>query len=765
MPTVCLCLELARDWLGRMGFLGLAMWGLGRGGGPACWAVGEPPLSARVVAGSGGWRAGAGLALTVAEVGVYEVSSAEIADGLGLAVEEVGRRLLAGELSLSTRGRAVAYIPVAKGVGLRFFGFPSKTAYSDSGMYVLREGAGLLAPVKRLAAPVEPGNPVVFCQRVYEEDRLATLDLRTAGDQDVWSWAKLSSGDAILGQIEVPVQVVGRRAGPATLTVCLRGGCAVVGVAAEHHVELSINGRPIGEVRWGGLTEMRQALSFSSMLLRDGENRVGFRALAVDGVVAGVCLLESFELGYSRQATVVDGWLEAYLPGAATYAFSGFSEPEVELLEVTDPSRPTVLAGGVVKACDGGYELSFQTGERGRRVVAYVPAALKLPNLRRVAVDTLKDRANAADYLVVCPASLLAAGERLAEYRRQANGMLTRVVTFEQVIDAFADSANEPLAIRELLVYAREHWAQAPQYVALVGAGNYAYYGPAADNPLPPPLIANRFGVHCNDAPLADLDGDGFPEVAVGRIPVRDDRQMVDYLDKLWRYEKGDLRQWAQSALLVADASDGAGERFAADVAELAGLLPSTVSRQLLAVDSTAVAAARGQLLSALAAGVRLFCYVGHGSLTQLSRHGLLTAADCLQLVDNELPTLLLAASCLVGNFAVPGRASLGEQMLLLPNGGAVGVVAAVSMLNNSANLHFNRALLRAMLASEGGTLGEALLAMPRGPGVDSGRARSGESFAVLGCPALRLRLQGRGEPAPVWEAQFGLKGESGERP
>ncbi len=679
-----------------------------------------------------------GLVLTTGAEGVYQVTATQLAEALWLSEAEARAAILAGQFALTRQELPVAYLPAVDGAFLRFFAVALKTPYTKANVYHLRPGPGLLATTVELPGPAAEFVDELLVFRLFEEDMVPTLDLRLRTDQDVWSWTKLQAGDPIFGTSTFSVRTVGRRAGLALLSLRLRGGVDAL-PELDHLVELLINGTVVGKVSWGGFAEAVLEAEFDALLLVDGRNTIGVRSLPVAGVAGGVCTVESFDLFYPGQATASGNWLDGQLAGAGTYAYAGFSTGAIELLDATQPDRPIRLAGGVAEPAAGKWRLRFALPTDGRRVVGFTATAVKTPVVRPLAAATLEDAGNATDYLVVAPASLLAAAELLADYRR-GTGLDVLVASFEAVCDAFAAGVRDPLAIRRLLVHARAHWAKPPRFVVLVGDGTYDYYGYHAygDNLLPPPLIATEFGVFANDAPLADLDDDGWPDLPLGRIPVENAAQMAAYLVKLANWENNDPSAWPLTALLAADASTTGVERFAVNAAALGQWLPTAATTHLLEVDVANPEATRVELLRLLNAGARLFNYVGHGSLSQLSPYGLLRSVDIGGLANAELPTVLIAASCLVGQFSVPGHDSLAENLLLAANGGAVAVIAAVAPTYNSANLFFNRQLLLAFDDSAHVTLGEAFLTAAR---AERNGSYASDVYTLLGDPAMGCRL------------------------
>jgi hypothetical protein len=80
--------------------------------------------------------------------------------------------------------------------------------------------------------------------------------------------------------------------------------------------------------------------------------------------------------------------------------------------------------------------------------------------------------------------------------------------------------------------------------------------------------------------------------------------------------------------------------------------------------------------------GVRLINYMGHGGIGIVSAQGLIREADVGQM-DNTVTPAFVGLTCLINNYAVPGRDSLGE---LLVNEADAGMVVSWAASGESYN-------------------------------------------------------------------------------
>ncbi|NJL32772.1 MAG: hypothetical protein HC893_01580, partial [Chloroflexaceae bacterium] len=212
-----------------------------------------------------------------------------------------------------------------------------------------------------------------------------------------------------------------------------------------------------------------------------------------------------------------------------------------------------------------------------------------------------------ADYLAIGAPELLEAVGPLLEYHA-ANGLTTLALPWEAVVNEFHGGMPEPAAIRALLQHARQHWQRVPSYLLLVGDATYdprGYVDAPPPHMLPAPMVLTEYGGEtASDLPLADLDGDSIPDLAVGRIPAHTPAQVRALVERTLDYAAAPAPP--ARVLAVADGQEARFWRdaqqflqpFAADTA----LLTSTPrQRRRTAADraGTCTRAADGGLLRA----------------------------------------------------------------------------------------------------------------------------------------------------------------------
>ncbi len=137
--------------------------------------------------------------------------------------------------------------------------------------------------------------------------------------------------------------------------------------------------------------------------------------------------------------------------------------------------------------------------------------------------------------------------------------------------------------------------------------------------------------------------------------------------------------------------------------------------------------------------GAYLLNYVGHGSTKALGHEEFFGLKDARAWRNIKHLPILVASSCFFANNDWEQDLTLGRDMLFMPQGGSIAIVAATRLTYNYSNQLFNSHLLRSIFPSASmpqyHALGDAVrVAKNKTPG---GENRS--KYALLGNPALPL--------------------------
>jgi hypothetical protein len=231
---------------------------------------------------------------------------------------------------------------------------------------------------------------------------------------------------------------------------------------------------------------------------------------------------------------------------------------------------------------------------------------------------------------------------------------------------------------------------------------------------------------------LADFDGDGLAEMAVGRLPARTALEVATMVTKIIEY---DQTTRPEGVLLVADANNDVVD-YDATSSELRAMIPDDQHIEQINRGSLDAVTARIRLLDAINRGQKVINYNGHGNLDSW-RGSLLTSSDVNLLGNRHNLSLFLMMTCLNGYFQDAQSDSLAESLIKAENGGAVAVWASSAMTLPSDQGAMNIEMFKRLFdTSNSWTLGEA-----------AKRARAAAlnkdvrlTWILLGDPTTRLR-------------------------
>jgi len=683
------------------------------------------------------------LKITTGAGGLCFIAAGEMADRLGLSATEVMARVDNLEFELSCQGQPVPYLPSAEPAGLLFYSQEAADPHAPHNVYWLSPGTGLAMDEVEASAPTAgPMTSVLAATFHFEEDRFPVPAFYRDPRADFWHWDYIVAGDARYGKksftVELPEIVP---FGWATLDVQLKGVSDTNCGAGEHHVRVAVNGEVVGEGFWQGTEEYRLSLRFGSVRLRNGPNEIEVRGLLDTCASHSVFYVDSFDLTCQRVGHTTTDELVVQRYGADRCTVGGFTDPAILVLDVTRPAAPRWLAGVTVTAAADGHRVAFSPAALENRYLTVSPAGFRRPEALagRPGPGALRDMAP-AEYIVIAPPELADGAAAFADYRR-FRGLTTAVVDLERIYDEFGHGLATPGAVREFLGFAWREWATPPRYVLLLGKGTFDYRDcqGRGDNLIPPLLVSTTHGLFPADHLLADVDGDdGRPEMIVGRIPAVTEAELADYLAKVTVFEGGQ-GDWRQNVLLLSDNPDDGGH-FPADTDALADDIPAGHRIAHVSLEDVDAVTARQLTTYNLRVGVGFVNYLGHAAVDRLAQEGLLRSADVAQLDNGDRPPVLAAFTCVLGQFAIPGYRTLGEILVLQPEGGAVAVWSPSGLSRHPDALAMNRQLIRAIYQEHIPVLGDALQRMLTDYAAADGIREMMLIYNLLGDPALIIQ-------------------------
>ena len=502
------------------------------------------------------------------------------------------------------------------------------------------------------------------------------------------------------------------------LSVDLIGVTNWPGSAPDHRVELRVDGVTVSSAVFDGLRA--QTLTAKTTLPASGNLPVELRVSGDTGFDYDLVYLDRIALRYPRRIVAEAGMLAipALQATGDAWAENAGDDDDGESLLASSFEGQDQIPGFVAAGLGGGALGYADTGHGWRALSAVTtaggsmwpvaagarywlgePTALAAPR-----VDTLVEVApllqGQADYLVITHALFEPHLAPLVA-RQQARGLSVRVVDVAQVYAQFNDHVPEAEAIQRFIDKAVAQMGV--QYVLLVGADTYDYKNFLGTGSVS--LVPTRYAAYGDivryapaDGLYVDRNGDGAPEAAIGRLPVRSVAELQVLL------AKSAAAAAPRRALLVSPA-DESDAPFRAVHEGFAARWPVGWTLDRAYVDELGLDPTRAALGNALNQRLGVLSFVGHSAPTQWSFDPVLSTADLSG--HTGLADLVVQWGCWNSYFVAPTANTLAHGFLLTPSSGAAAVIGVTSLTDLKSHEALGNLLLPELAA--GVRIGDAL--------------------------------------------------------
>ncbi len=481
--------------------------------------------------------------------------------------------------------------------------------------------------------------------------------------------------------------------------------------------------------------------------------------------------------------------------GAWLYKIGPFSvgpDSMPRVFDVSDPLAPIELTSVDYRALGPGeWEMRFRRAESGRRRYRVIPdwsggskivkppnsdvvdaSSASRQNLRRPVDDG--GEPVGADYLLIYYDGFKAAADTLRRWRREHLPMAGRSAPYDTfsvpisaLYDQFSGGRTDPAAIRNFLRAAYTYWSPRPSFVTFLGDASFDFKNLKGEAPAGTPgslvpsyengfddIVARKYA---SDDWMLNVDDpvQVVPDFYGGRIPAGDAASAMSYVrDKLLSYERAaPLGEWRDRVMLIADDNEQGSQPDAiywGHLEQTARLdrfgLPPEVDRLYVYLHTypdgpnDTKPGAKADILRNLADGVVMFNYIGHGSPFQITDESVFIEPDAGALTNKTRPSVFVAASCDVGKYDDPTVTSMGERLVLNPNGGTIAVVSATELafsnINAALNLNLYQQLFRRDAAS-----GQFEIPLAQGLLAAKSGSVNNQKYQLMGDAAMRLAL------------------------
>lgn len=512
---------------------------------------------------------------------------------------------------------------------------------------------------------------------------------------------------------------------------------------------------------------------------------VSFRNIAMNSVFPSRSGSVNFLLEYGATAATSFGWLDyislqarvrnefrgnSYIMRDHTAAnfitlrYNLYHAPEdVVVWDITEPNRITSLkteseAGRKYFQINGGVKKEF---------IAFSPQeSFPRPDLIGKLENQNLHEITSADLVIVYAGNHETEARRLATHRSEHDGLNVILIEDNKIYNEFGGGIKDPMSIRN---FARMIYERDPQFrfLLLFGDGTFDHrdiYNQGLDfnNYIPTYQSLhsnNKVGTYPSDDFYALLDEErsttlqGNLDVGVGRIPVTNSSQAHAVVNKIIRYDKNtdNLGDWKNRLVFLGDDEDAG--RHISDSDRLTRFLDSTYSEfninKIYADAFPQISTPGGQrypevnrtINEDIFKGIMLLNYFGHGGYKSMAQEQIMTLTDVQTWNNNDKLPVFITATCTFAPYDDSFIQSIGEEIFLKENGGAIAMFTTTRDVFANFNYQLSRSVFNYIFSRQNGIPLEFGTILRVGKNTSGAPTENTRKFALLGDPSQKISL------------------------
>jgi hypothetical protein len=656
-----------------------------------------PPLTVPLLQAQARLAGRAAIKIGVDQEGWYSLSRDElVAAGLNPRVDPRTLQLYAEtkEQAILVTGERDGRLDT--GDTVQFYGVGLDTPHTDTRVYWLTAGPGRGKRIKGARGADAGPGPLSFPYTVEHRERTVYFSALVNGEADNF-FGRIIASAPVPVALELP-HAVG--AGNAQVEVVLQGVTDIPQPGPDHRVGVALNGVDLGDVIFDGRSVGTFSASVPQGKLLPGGGNV--LTLTAEGGPTDISLVDTVRVTYQRSYAADGDELRFTAPGGTVLTLAGFGA-DATVVDVSDPANAAAVE---TAPGPGGLQVSVP-GRGGQPRLLFASQAGSDPAwIEGNAPSAWYLQGRGAAFAIIGHENVLGSFAPLQALRRQ-QGLATSLIDVQDLYDEFSFGAKDPWAIRNFLALSQARGRVGTRYVLLAGDASFDprnYLGAGNLDLVPTKLLGTEYGETASDDWFVDFNDDALPELAIGRLSVRDGGEAAGVVAKLVAHSQAG--PVSRRAIFVTD--ENAGYDFIAASSSVASLLPSGMAVQSFAWDPSNPNAARQQLLAGVQAGQTVVNYIGHGS-TGVWMHGLLGVGDVSLWTSAKQLPLVTAMTCLNGFFQDPRETCLAEALVNTGSGGALAVWASSALTEPEGQILMSQELFRLLFGGAAPKLGSSM--------------------------------------------------------
>ena len=368
---------------------------------------------------------------------------------------------------------------------------------------------------------------------------------------------------------------------------------------------------------------------------------------------------------------------------------------------------------------------------------------------------------NFYDLIIVSHPDFKSYADEIADFHKNNDNLNVISVTTTQVYNEFSSGKPDVSAIRDFvkMFYDRaSNEEQMPKYLLLFGDGSYDNKSQNDRNSnfiltyqSEESLTSSSFVTDDFYAMLDDDEGGsiGAVDIGVGRLPVSSDDEAQAVTNKIISYyNKENIGDWRNSVCFIGDDEDSNNYMYQSN--ELSKTISAnhpTFNIDKIFLDAyPQISTPSGQrypdvttaINNKIKKGALLVDYIGHGNPTKFTHEEVIKVNDVTSWTNFSHLPLFMTATCEVSRFDDYARTSIGELILLNPNGGGIGLLTTTRIVGSGQNYQLNKNFINHVFNKDL-RLGDIVRLTKVNTGSETSSNK--RNFTLLGDPALKLNI------------------------
>lgn len=350
------------------------------------------------------------------------------------------------------------------------------------------------------------------------------------------------------------------------------------------------------------------------------------------------------------------------------------------------------------------------------------PGNIQVPgqNIKGTILTDAQGQFQDLDYLIITQSSFMSAANRLAQYRRNKDGLVVKTLAVEDIYQEFNSGKQDIGAIRNLVKYIYDN-ASSPQnrikFLGIIGDASVDYKNRLQGNTNIVPTFqslgsfSTTVSSFMSDDYFVMMDpGEGrmrqgeLMDLAVGRILADTPLRANAMIDKIISSEQKEAyNEWRNNFILISDDVDDSRDfSLQVDLDNLGDRISEnkpTVNVKKIHSDAfQQIAGAGGDrypdvntaITNSIEVGAAVVNYFGHGGEDGLAQERIVTQTNTQNWSNPDRYTCFVTITCEFTKFDNPLRMTGGELTFWNENGGASSLVTTTRAISVFAGVQFN---------------------------------------------------------------------------